>query len=277
VLRAMPPGYDGLAPGDPVPRFRMYWPSSAGAAFASAADLARLGAALTSRDGWRALFAARDSRDTMLAAIHPYPDGVTGYGFSWESTTFGPRGSRLVTKDGAVPGFLSQLGLVPQQLWSLNFAVNYASVRQIETFNTIYALAADLLEPAFAAAFARAVPPPPPAPEPGLTDRLLGSYSVFSSPVVNVTLDVVVAADGSLQASFDSAMVLLVQYAQDAVSASFSLHQLPSAAQAPSCIVDMLNAFDGSVATFMLPPTGHATALQFGDPYSMEPYPFIGV
>jgi hypothetical protein len=181
-----------------------------------------------------------------------------------------------VAKGGSVPGFLAQLGLLPQQLWSLNFALNYGTLNKIDTLDIMYQLAVDILEPAFAAAFAGAVAPPLPAPRPELADRLVGLYSFFDGPSPATALEVTVATDGSLRAFLMGAPFLLTFHAQDAGSAAFSLHQLPTGEHPVSCIMRTMSAIDGSAVTFLLPAVGHSTALQAGDAFSTPAYPYLG-
>ena len=184
VLARMILGFNEDAPGVPVPiiDFGAGWDAPAGGMFSTAEDLAKYAIALNGQSP-RKLFLSDATLSEFLQTTYPNADASTGFGMTWESLFF-TDGSRLVTKSGSMPGYMSEVSVVPGRNIGIVSLINYFSNDISTTTTNIEALG--MILPAVDTYFLANPAPLPTVPDIGV---FAGNYSQLSSAMISVAVE----------------------------------------------------------------------------------------
>ena len=221
-------------------------------------------------EGWRKLFKYERTRHELFRTMFQNSDALSGVGASGWATIVPPPGSglpgfRVVSKGGAVPGFFSELTLVPSAQLGVTLLLNYFD----PAYNTLLINAhtvIDLLLPALQAHFAATAASTTAYPAPANASAFVGAYQQLAPGghvVGNASVSLVPAATGGAQLVFaqDGQTGVLEFVAPPGV---FVYHDLQTNQQ--PCLQRELGALDLARVAI------DGDQLVWGDPYSQPPY-----
>jgi CubicO group peptidase (beta-lactamase class C family) len=275
VIARLVPGFNDFNPGVPVPTvdFGAGWDSAAGAMYSTAEDLAKYAIALNNLGAGK-IFLRDSTLAEFLLATFPNPDGSTAFGVTWLSLLF-TDGARLLSKSGAVPGYMSELSIVPGRNIGLVTLYNYLSSTISTTTNNVQAIG--MLLPSVDSYFVNNAAQYPVVPD---YELFVGNFSQTVAMVpATVGIAQIPGSPAGVIGVFQGSALhgYLVRSPVDTHAGYVSLWFRYTVIGSEPCAAAELEAFDGEEFLFFFPNNGTATdkpALGFylQDFYSAGPY-----